>query len=305
VREEEEPRPADLSPALSGTSSTHLTESSLEEQSEAQDRIPEIGHYRSPSGSRLRANSAESGSSTGSRLSNFSPHGLPMHSPLGSFSGESTPSLLEVGTRARRSASTTTEPDLRHLVLSGHRDGSQTDVYPGSPVSSSWSQRGFPMAPSATSTPATSINYSSPSAPVHRKLSSQDVTPHMADELVKQAESRLLSFNSDRSASKPSLSEQLAAYSDTLNLQREVKRREKARKSYTWEKLDKDGHRTPIPPSEGLPAAGSKAGRASRPSAFQQGVLDVRRDPPPKLRQEAKGAPASADAPSGTDTMQF
>jgi hypothetical protein len=277
------------SPALSGASSFEPPHSP-EEENEAEDQFPGIdSHYRSSSASRLRANSGASVSSTGSRYNNLSPHVM-NHSSLGSVSGDSSqaPSLLEIGTRARRSASTSTEPDLRHLVLDNRRDGSQTDP-PTSPMSSSWSQTSLNYGPSTASTPPTSLNYSHSSPrdpPQARKFSSGEViTPSMADDMVKQAEKRLLSYSSNRSSQ--TLSEQLAAYSDTLKLQREVNRSQKGRPSYTWEKLERDGGRTPIQISEGQPRGGGHHSKTPSSSAFQQGVLDNRREPPPKLRQEA------------------
>ena len=130
----------------------------------------------------------------------------------------------------------------------------------------------------------------------------------MAQNLVSQAEQQLLAYNSnDQSESKPSLSEQLAAYGESLSLQREVaagmyKGRKVSgtsaggsRAAYTWEKLGRDGNRTVLTQSEapstqfaGVHEARSAPLRtvgSQRP--FQQGQLDVRRPPAPSLRQDA------------------
>ena len=271
------------SPNLVDTPSLLQADGTPEEQSEATDQFPEMdSHFRSASGSRLRANSAESGSSNGSRLSSgkLSPH-VVTNSPIGSTSG-----VFEIRTRGHRSASTSTDPDLRHLVLNSQH-GSQTDLHsPASPSSSTFSQIGLPYNLSTASTPATSVHYSSGSYR-DRKISSEDVTPSMADALVKQAEKSLFNYNSDHSSRKRSLSEQLAAYSDTLSLQREVNQRtQTARQAYVWEKLERDGGRTPIEMQE--PKSSSQSKEKHKKEPFQQGVLDVRRDPPVKLRQEAK-----------------
>jgi len=257
-------------------------------------------HYRSLSGSRLRADS------TGSAASSLSPYAPAIHSPLGSVSGDSVPSITtssEFMTRPRRSASNSTDPDLRHLVLNTQAVNSDY-VGPSSPHStSSWS--GY-SPPSIHSTPATSVIHSigsyrdQPASP--RKYSNGElITPAMASFMVKEAESRLLSFNAASPSTQLSLSEQLAAYSDTLSLERELVnkpgRLQAGPRGYTFERLERGGGRTPIEVGEGQPRPGmlKNSLRGQRP--FQQGVLDARRQPAPLLRQDINSKSASDAVP--------
>lgn len=138
----------------------------------------------------------------------------------------------------------------------------------------------------------------------------QPMTPSMAHSMVVKAEQDLLRFRPSEHGS--TLSEQLAAYGASLEIEREVTRqhrmREKQRRGggtrsavepYFYERLDKDGTRTRVNRGGDEGAGGSGA---RPPRAWKQGTLDRRRPSVPDLRQDLSGAsPARctiADAPA-------
>lgn len=311
--------PSDSAPELSG---------SAEERDTFATTLQPATSFRPRSNSRLRADSTGSNSSTASHLSPFTVHA---HSPLGTQPSSTDPisvtapppplrqnsssdvrPALSVYTRPKRSGSGSTEADLRHLVLS---TANAPAASPSSPTSlSSWSGSNY-LGSSAASTRATSDGHTiasvrdPPASP--RKFYRSDITPQQAHSLVREAERSLLQYNPQEAASQLSLSEQLAIYGDRVNLEREVNQRERQKmtlqhgrhshhhhgrepreRKFVWEKLDNNGHHSPLAlaDGEGRSIRSKPSSTFRRPDPYQQGNLDVRRPEAPSIRPpEASG----------------
>jgi hypothetical protein len=231
-------------------------------------------------------------------------------------------------TRPSRSGSSATDPDLRQVALgnaalaSSSANASILSGSPGSNTSSAapssahsahstaatsaiWSStsthasRGSDMRPAKMRT-ATSTSTSSGGNPP-RTPTGELITPSLAHSLVQKAQQDLLAY--DPSNASSSLSEQLAALGEKLSIEREVKAAAERSKHghataaptpYVWEKLGKDGTRTPVQRSERRTATPVGLGLHRGPGhAFQQGSLDRRRPSAPTLRQDYKRACAS------------
>lgn len=276
---------------------------------EADDQLgsePVSRSYQTPG--RTRNNSVGSTSSSVSRLG-LSPYAVNAPSPLASAAASSdrlhSPPLrsdeaAQIINRAKRSGSTSTEPDLRYLVLSSHQPAEQgMSSSPNSSSSMSGSQYYYPSS-SAYSTSATSVNASSGSVrdpPASPRKAKPEISPSLAHSMVREAEQQLLTYDSKDPEAKQTLAQQLAAYSERLSLEREVNAKAKAGKSregkkakpkppalapissgpYVWEKLSKDGVRTPLARQETDPMLDvvTPDTRAKNSRPFQQGTLDV------------------------------
>jgi hypothetical protein len=252
-----------------------------------------------------------------------------------------------VRTRQSRSSSAATDPDLRQVALghaalasSGATTTTSASMASGSPASSS-SMEPFSNQSTQSTAPSSAIWSSTASArggprpgtsspkirttglgagtvegnEPPRTPTGELITPALASSMVQQAQKQLLAYDPTQSdaSSQPSLSEQLAAYGQTLAVERQVKRAAAAQQQqhgvrqadhrhslgagtpvgYSYEKLAKDGSRTPVARTERLRAAtpsGLGLGYRASGSSYQQGPLDRRRPSAPTLRQDHKRA---------------
>lgn len=233
-------------------------------KAEATDRfpaeMPRFGHQRTGSNrGRERADSASSVASSGSPAvtasgpwprrhgtdSNQQLDGSRTDSPTrstrpsrsGSLSTDGGPNQISVA------STTSTSPASLNSVLSG-----QASSVTG--ATSNMSAMGMlsPVYEDRSSTDAAGARAERPSPAI-------TISAEEAHARVKKAERDLLNFNlSDANGRKMSLSDSLAAYGDSLNLEDaaralEAKRKkgsESASPAYTWETLSKDGSRTTV-----------------------------------------------------------